>query len=220
MIICSKSLCVWQKLLTESRLLTPECPYMFSKHLFFKALLFTHSVNTELSQHCFELSELIWQQVLFPHDLQSKRPQNEVKQKRLYVLNSQLSRLYASVLGSMSANCFTMRHNVSHSDISFLECNLTPANCFIMIRPMILFFRISSVHSLLHYLIDKTSHYFDTLGMSKSKCDSERENDRHAQSYMWSIWEMQCACSWSGASISLSRSLFIFFRFHLSCSDS
>jgi len=96
----------------------------------------THSVNTELSQHRCELSELIWQQVLFPHDLQSKRPQNEVKQKRLHVLNSQLSRLYASVLGSVWIG--KLLHNASQCltlyDIPFLECNLTPANCFIMIR--------------------------------------------------------------------------------------
>ncbi len=63
------------------------------------------------------------------------------------------------------------------------------------------------VLSLLHYLIDKTSHYFDTLDMWKSKCVSERE-----LTDMWSIWQMWCACSWSGASISLSFSFFPFCR--------
>lgn len=94
-------------------------------------------------------------------------------------------------------------------DIQFLECNLTTANSFIWLdlNFYFLFFTMSSVLSSLHYLIDKTSHYFDTLDIWKSKCVSERE-----LTDMWSIWQMRCACSWSGASISLSFSFFPFCR--------
>ncbi len=65
---------------------------------------------------------------------------------------------------------FQVLQNVSQCltpyDIQFLECNLTTANSFIMIGPEFIFPQcLSSVLSLLHYLIDKTSYYFDTLDM-------------------------------------------------------